>query len=606
MQRAHVDVIGGIRTGLVLIVLMAVGYQVGLLAEGLSLGIGALFAAIADGADSPGRRLRSMAWGTLWSALGTLIGGLVSGNDVLHIIIGFAVAFACGYAGALGARGGLIGTLTLVLFAVFGGDVIGTGIAFLDFGLVLVGGAAYIVFALAATPFKRIIMGRLTVARAYRAYAEATHRSLLEMTAPTVAVEAMVARTVADHMGVRGATAEWINGFIVDLERTRLALLALLALEGQDEDCAVQLAQASGIVARRIGDSLVGPFSRDVDTPLAALEALTRAAPNERLRVLAEDFVQPLHDAAARLQKPWPIGRRAELSPPRIVNPPVMPRLREHWVAGDPVREHAVRLCVAFGIANLVALLISVPHSYWLPMTVAWVTKPDLSGTVTRVFMRVMGTLVGIVVTTGFVFVADALNLRVIVSILAIGIASYLAIGYIWANYPVAVVGITNFVLMYEFLDGADAESGMVARVAFTVLAGVWVLIVATTRPRRSSLTALDALERTASAIRAYAGAVREGRDPTDARTTVNRERLGALTAVSAAATEPHGLWERPGPHVDPADAAVLLNDALQAASVVVAEELLHERQEDDPALWQSFDATLDDMESRIKALRAG
>lgn len=185
MQRAHVDVIGGVRTGLVLIVLMAVGYQVGLLAEGLSLGIGALFAAIADGADSPGRRLRSMAWGTLWSALGTLIGGLVSGNDVLHIIIGFAVAFACGYAGALGARGGLIGTLTLVLFAVFGGDVIGTGIAFLDFGLVLVGGAAYIVFALAATPFKRIIMGRLTVARAYRAYAEATHRSLLEMTAPT-------------------------------------------------------------------------------------------------------------------------------------------------------------------------------------------------------------------------------------------------------------------------------------------------------------------------------------------------------------------------------------------------------------------------------------
>lgn len=48
MQRAHVDVIGGIRTGVVLIVLMAVGHQVGLIAEGLSLGIGALFAALAD------------------------------------------------------------------------------------------------------------------------------------------------------------------------------------------------------------------------------------------------------------------------------------------------------------------------------------------------------------------------------------------------------------------------------------------------------------------------------------------------------------------------------------------------------------------------------
>lgn len=86
----------------------------------------------------------------------------------------------------------------------------------------------------------------------------------------------------------------------------------------------------------------------------------------------------------------------------------------------------------------------------------------------------------------------------------------------------------------------------------------------------------------------------------------MDRERLGALTAVSTAATEPHGLWERPAPHVNPTDAAVLLTDALQAASFVVAEELLHERQEDGPELWHSFDATLDDMESRIKALRAG
>jgi len=606
VQRAHVDVIGGIRTGIVLVILMAVGYQVGLLSEGLSLGIGALFASISDTADSPGRRLRSMAWGVLWSSVGTLMGGLVSGADALHIVVGFAIALVCGSAGALGARGALIGTLTLVLFAVFGGDIIGTGIAFLDAGLVIVGGAAYILVALAATPLKRLIMARITVARAYRAYAEATHRTRLEMTAPTVAVEAMAARTVSDHMGTRGETATWLNGLISDLERTRLALLALLALESEDEAYAVQVAHASGRLARSIGDSLVSPIARDIDTPLAALEALRDQAPNQQLRILADAMVQPLRDAVERARRPWPIGRQAELVPPPIVNPPILPRLREHWRAGDPVREHAIRLCLAFGIANLVAIVIDVPHAYWFPMTVAWVTKPDLSGTVTRVFMRVSGTLVGILVTGLFIILAKGAGLEVVVSIAAIGLATYLVIGYIWANYPVAVIGITTFVLMFEHLDGSNPEDDVIARIAFTVLAGVWVLLFSITRPRRSSLTALDALDRTASAIRAYADTVRQGQDAAEARARVNRERLAALTAVSAATTEPRGIWERPGPHVDPEDAAVLLTDALEAASVVVAEELLRESHDDDPALWQRVETALTDMDSRIATLRAG
>jgi len=606
VQRAHVDVIGGIRTGMVLIVLIAVGYQVGLLSEGLSLGIGALFAAIADTADSPGRRLRSMAWGVLWSSVGTLIGGLVSGMDVLHILVGFIIALACGYAGALGARGALIGTLTLVLFAVFGGNIIGTGIAFLDASLVVVGGTAYMLVALAATPLKRLIMARISVARAYRAYGEATHRTGLEMTAPTVAVEAMAARTVSDHMGARGETAEWLNGLISDLERTRLALLALLALEGDDEAYALRLAHASGRLARSIGDSLVSPIARDIETPLAALEALRDQAPNERLRILADDMVGPLRDAVGRARRPWPIGPRADLAPPPIVNPPIVPRLREHWRAGDPVREHAMRLCLAFGLANVVAVLTELPHAYWFPMTVAWVTKPDLSGTVTRVFMRVSGTLLGIIVTALFIVLARGTGLEVIVSILAIGVATYLVIGYIWANYPVAVVGITTFVLIFELLDGSNPEEDVIARVGFTVLAGVWVLLFSITRPRRSSLTALDALDRTASAIRAYADTVRSGQDAAEARARVNRERLAALTAVSAATTEPRGIWERPGPHVDPEDAAALLTDALEAASVIVAEELLQESHDDDPALWQRVDTALTDMDSRIAALRAG
>ena len=312
VQRAHVDVIGGIRTGIVLVVLMSASYRLGLLSEGLSLGIGALFASISDSADSTGRRLRAMAWGTTWSAVGTLAGGLVSDFEPIHIVMGFAVAFACGYASALGARGALIGTLTLVLFAVFGGDVIGTGIAFLDFALVIVGGAAYAVVAVAASPFKRIPAARLAVARAYRAYAEATHRTGLELTAPTVAVEAMAARTVTDHLGVRGATADWLHGLISDLERTRLALLALLALEGEDDGYAVRLVHASGLVARRIGDTLVGPVARDVAGPLADLESIRGVACGEVLRSLMDRRLVKIVGRADEVGRPMLYGTTNE------------------------------------------------------------------------------------------------------------------------------------------------------------------------------------------------------------------------------------------------------------------------------------------------------
>ena len=604
VQRAHVDIVGAIRAAIVLVVLLSLGHRFGLLSESLSLGLGALFAAIADTTDSPGRRLRVMVWGVLWSAVGTLLGGLLSGFGPLHVVLGFVFAAACGYAASLGARGALIGTLSLVLFAVYGGDEIGTGVAFLDAGLVIVGGTAYALVSLAATPLRRMLACRVAVARAYRAYAEATHRTGLEMTAPTVAIEAMAARTVCDHSGVQGDTSDWLNGLITDLERTRLGLLAFLAMKEEAPDYSQQLVLASGPVAKAIGDTLVGPFSRDVDGPLAALEAVRTQAPNDRLAILADDVVGPLRDAAARMRRPWPIGRRASLDPPSIVNPPILPRLREHWTAGDPVREHAIRLCLAFGLANLFAVLTPIPHAYWFPMTVAWVTKPDLSGTVTRVFMRVLGTLAGIVLTVVFVLIAGQLHAEVLVSIIAIGVATYLAIGYIWANYPVAVIGITVFVLMFANLAGSPITSDVLARVGFTVLAGVWVLLFALTRPRRSSLTALDALSRTAAAIRDYAATVRDHQDATAARIAVNRERLAALTAVNAAATEPRGLWERPGPHIEPQDAAILLADALNAASVVVAEELLHERHQDDPQLWARLEVTLADMDTRISALR--
>ena len=108
----------------------------------------------------------------------------------------------------------------------------------------------------------------------------------------------------------------------------------------------------------------------------------------------------------------------------------------------------------------------------------------------------------------------------------------------------------------------------------------------------------------TNEALRDYAAVVRQGEDSTSARARVLTERTAALAAVSAATMETPGFWERAGDRVDPVEAAAVVTDIIGATSSILAEELLEERGQSDPALWERIDAELDDLDARVEALR--
>lgn len=610
IQRANVDYVSAFRTAILVMIVLVVGYRVDLLAEGLSLGFGVLFTALGDRVDSAARRMRGMAWMALWGTVGVFVGGLISDAPVAHVIVAFIAAGVCGYVGALGPRGALVGTICLVLIAVYAGTAIGTGVAVLDAGLFLIGGGASIMVNLALTPLHRLGMARRSIARAYREFAATTSRTGVELAAPVVGTEILAARTVLDHEGVRGETATWLHGLLGALERARFALLAVLAISDEHRDYVVELIAASGAVARGISRALVGGMWRQprphLGSALMHLEGVVAAAPSEALRVLAQDLARPLRHAVDLLQRPWPIGPRADMSPLPIAKDPILPRLRSHWRRADPIREHAFRLSIAFGTATLLAVAMDGRYAYWLPMTVAWITKPDLGGTVTRVTMRIAGTLIGIILTTVVLLGLSAWPQgEVGAAMAAVAVSAFFIMAYIWANYPIAVIGITAFVILLDVLGGGNSSDALVSRVAFTLLAGAWVLAASLIRPRRTGAAALESITAMVAAIRDYAATVRAGEDTTQARSIVLHARTTAITVVAAAATEPRGLWERPGPRVDPEDAAVLLTEGLDAATSILAEELLGDRVGADPHLWERIDAALDDMDARVSSLAA-
>ena len=134
---------------------------------------------------------------------------------------------------------------------------------------------------------------------------------------------------------------------------------------------------------------------------------------------------------------------------------------------------HATRLAIVMTIATAISENFNFPHPYWLPMSVAWMSKPDHDGTVDRVTHRLVGTVVGLLVTAGIVFASRPGDYGFLtLSLVGAGIA----IAFIWANYAIAVAGVTIWVISLFGMVGDPVVTTVDIRLLATVAAAVLVI----------------------------------------------------------------------------------------------------------------------------------
>ena len=150
-----------------------------------------------------------------------------------------------------------------------------------------------------------------------------------------------------------------------------------------------------------------------------------------------------------------------------------------HW--SDQYVLHAVRLAIVIVIAITLEELLDFPHSYWIPMTVAWITRPDLDGTVERVILRVVGTLVGIAFAGTFILTLDPGNPT---SVLMSSLAVFIVLVFLAPNYAIAVVGITIFVFFLFNVVGYPPKQMIETRIVATLMAAALVAIAIHIGPR--------------------------------------------------------------------------------------------------------------------------
>lgn len=159
-------------------------------------------------------------------------------------------------------------------------------------------------------------------------------------------------------------------------------------------------------------------------------------------------------------------------------------RVRNPGSNRETYTRHALSVSIAIVVATVISQFLDVPHEYWIPMTVAWILKPDQKATAVRVAERVAGTLLAI----GLAFVwGTFLPTSPSALFLVCALGAYLVLAFLASNYSIATFGVTTFVLALFAIAGDLYEATVIFRLEATLTAAVIVVIVVffTREPQR-------------------------------------------------------------------------------------------------------------------------
>ncbi|GAB6903128.1 FUSC family protein [Kineosporia succinea] len=143
------------------------------------------------------------------------------------------------------------------------------------------------------------------------------------------------------------------------------------------------------------------------------------------------------------------------------------------WATRAAHLRYASLLALCVLITQLIATATDAPRGYWLPMTVAFVYKPDFGPVFSRSLHRCLGTVAGVAAIGAVVLVTDA-RWALIAAVAVFG--ALMAVG-VRHHYAVATTGLTGVVFVLLDLLG-DHRALYLPRILDTAIAAVVVLAV--------------------------------------------------------------------------------------------------------------------------------
>ncbi|MGF1428149.1 FUSC family protein, partial [Kitasatospora sp. LaBMicrA B282] len=371
---------------------LAIGFAIGESANGAVVAMGALTAVLGDTADAYRLRLYNIGVPQLFGAAGLVLGERVNGHGWVAVAALTGLALVAGMMSTIGAVASAAG-LNLLFLA-----VIGAGLPFPppwwhSPALMLLGAGQILLMALLAWPFRSRVPERVAVAAAYRQTA-----TLLAASGSADWSEARARLTrdldhAYDLLLSRRALAPGRSRGMNRLMALLGALTPLVEAAPAVHAVGGPLGAGLAVEVRRIADAVEAGWPAAADVASAA-EVPEPADPVERAAAAAllhaREVLAGAHEAGVDAGPPL-----APLPAPAPLPVRARSRAREMLLSADSWR-YGLRLALCVGLAQTLVSTVTVPRSYWVPLTVTFVLKPDFGSVFSRAVLRAVGTAGGL------------------------------------------------------------------------------------------------------------------------------------------------------------------------------------------------------------------
>lgn len=540
---------------------LAAGAAFGAVSTGLAVSTGALNVAFSDAEDPYVQRSRRMLGASGLVGMAVLIGEACGGNYLLAVLVAGVWAFAAGIVVALSTAAADLGVISLVTLVVFMAVAQRPEQAVYSGLLALAGGLLQTSLALAFWPIRRYAPEQRALGELYRELARSAESPVQATQSPPGSTQSTLAQTsLATLDRDHSVEAERYRLLLAQAERMRLSLLMLSRLrarmqreipESREGEILDHFFEISARLLRSIADSLLAgepgnatsEYLNKLDDQAEALRHLDETR-SSQWTALALDARLQMDALAGQLRSAFDLAasttasgladfeRREATRPWHLRLSGSVATLRANLSLESAAFRHAVRLAVCVAIGEALGRGLGIRRSYWIPMTVAIVLKPDFSSTFTRGVLRLMGTFVGLVFATGLFQVLPA---RVGAEVVAITVLVFFLRCFGSANYGVFVAAVTALVVFLIALTGIAPGQVMAVRGFNTAAGGSIALLAYWLWPTWERTQVREAIARMLDAYRLYFRAIRESYLNPEASSAdeLDRTRLAARLARS-------------------------------------------------------------------------
>ncbi len=534
IDRSQITALQALRSTLGFVLPLALGVATGHVLVGVSIAAGAI------GMGSIGltyinkARIRTILLACVGIAVSVFVGAVTGRITLLAILVVGIWGFGAGMLACLAMPALMIGSQAVVALIILSHFAL-TPLQSAQQGALFFAGALFqALLALLFSPWQRGVAERNALAIVFQRLADYVVNPNVEASGEQLRDALMKAQLTLSESNDQSQQGKVFLALLAEAERIRLTGLILYKLRksviGNKEDWkryTTYLEQITQLVAEELREivrelKLVDKDSRHIKSykelkdTLSALQQIRAAIADDEK--LLQDILKYCDMLRSQLRhaKKLAQGRKythRHLSLQMMSSQVVLP-LHNAWAIlhanltlHSSAFRHAIRLGVTLALATAFYRLLSLSavRGYWIPLTMVLVLRPDFNTTFTRGVARMLGTVMGVAITTILVsLLAPAPAVVVVID----AIVAYLAFSFLFANYmifsvfvTVEVVFLLSFVVTQPLMTAVD-------RAMSTLVGGLFALLIFVLWPTWERSQVPDALATRLEALGQYGLAV--------------------------------------------------------------------------------------------------